>query len=133
MKWKIATVLVVVLGLIAWLAGQGNSDSPQASMTRFALQNYAPQKERLAGKPVILMGFVKEGTVKLRGERAYFTLTQDKADLPVYYNGQDGLPDTFEAGSQALLEGYYSTKEKRFQADKITTKCASKYNKEMIQ
>ncbi len=46
------------------------------------------------------------------------------ASLPVVYHG--AVPDTFKVGNEVIVEGQY-TDSGIFEANKILTKCASKY------
>ncbi len=50
--------------------------------------------------------------------------TDRDASLPVVYHGP--VPDTFEVGSEVVVEGQY-TSDGIFEATAIQTKCASRY------
>ena len=103
-----------------------------ASMPRFSVNEFITKKDRYITKKVLLMGIVKEGSIVLKGDTASFILSKNNQELSVYYDGQDGIPDTFKEGIQALLEGKINNKGQLFLANKITTKCASKYNKDHL-
>jgi cytochrome c-type biogenesis protein CcmE len=78
---------------------------------------------------VLLRG--KVGPDKLaidaQGRKADFHLLgEDKShDLPVSYRG--AIPDLFKAGADVVVEGKLGP-DGVFQADKVFTKCASKYD-----
>lgn len=53
-----------------------------------------------------------------------FTIIEGSRSLPVFYQG--GMPDTFNAASEVVVEGYLDANGV-FQAHTILTKCPSKY------
>ena len=128
MKVKIGLVLAAVLGFVVYISGSGENPEQTFSLPRFSVTAFKQKKAEYTGRKVIVMGFIKEGSVKQKGDTANFLLANEGQAVPVFYNGQDGLPDTFEEGNRALVEGSWQTGAGLFVADKITTKCASKYN-----
>jgi len=69
-------------------------------------------------------------SVNFNGDKVelVFTLTDIKGEgyqLPVVYN--DVKPDNFDDGADVILEGYYDKEDNLFKAEKVTTKCPSKY------
>ncbi len=83
-------------------------------------------EDRAYGKRLKVAGYVKEGSIERRGRRLSFQLEQNDLTLPVRYAGRSLVPETFRDGAEAVLEGEYH-KDGTFEAQKIQTKCASKY------
>ena len=73
-----------------------------------------------------LAGTVKPDSVvrDLENVSLKFTLAGSKAELPVQYKGT--VPDNFTEGREVVVEGSLSPAG-IFQADKLLTKCESKY------
>ena len=73
-----------------------------------------------------LAGWVKEGSIERNQETATldFELTGKKNSVSVTYTGP--VPKNFEAGREVVVEGKLSSNQ-IFKADKIMTRCESKY------
>ena len=80
------------------------------------------------GQNVKIEGTIVDGTVERQsaGRILKFVMSDagGKLTLPVVYTGV--VPDTFKAGSDAVVEGKLNT-DGTFQATLIMTKCPSKY------
>lgn len=48
--------------------------------------------------------------------------------LPVIFTG--AVPDTFKAGAEVIVEGFFAPDKSVFKAEVLMTKCPSKYQKE---
>jgi len=77
-------------------------------------------------RPVRLAGWVSDGTVVYDAGKMEleFELAGEKEKILVSYYGR--LPDNFAAGREVLVEGT-ALAEGVFEADKILTRCESKY------
>lgn len=70
-------------------------------------------------------GEVVEGSVS-RGERLRFEITDGERRLMVIYGGAE-VPPNFREGRPVVVEGRYEPGRGIFVADRIMTKCPSKY------
>jgi cytochrome c-type biogenesis protein CcmE len=120
---KFGAMVVVIVGLLAWLAMGGISESKTYYKTISELGQMGPQAH---GKKIRVGGDVEKGSIVRNGAEVSFVLHQDAVKLKVVYSGNDPLPDTFKDGAQALADGRLGP-DGVFQANKIQAKCASKY------
>jgi len=120
---KFAALVVVIVGVLVWLAMGGISDSKTYYKTIAELNQMGDQAK---GKRLRVGGDVEQGSIIRTGKDVTFVLHQDAMKLKVIYSGAEGLPDTFKDGAQALADGKLG-ENGVFQATKIQAKCASKY------
>src|SRR5258708_5008906 len=120
---KFAALVVVIVGVLVWLAMGGISDSKTYYKTIAELNQMGDQAK---GKRLRVGGDVEQGSIIRTGKDVTFILHQDAMKLKVIYSGAEGLPDTFKDGAQALADGKLG-ENGVFQATKIQAKCASKY------
>ena len=124
---KFAALVVVIIGVLAWLAMGGISESKTYYKTIAELGQMGDQAK---GKRLRVGGDVQQGSIARNGAEVSFVLVQTEGTAPkqlkVLYNGIDPLPDTFKDGAQALADGKLGP-DGVFQANKIQAKCASKY------
>ena len=120
---KFAALVVVIIGVLAWLALGGISESKTYYKTISELSQMGDQAH---GKRLRVGGDVEQGSIVRNGREVSFVLHQDALKLKVVYNGIDPLPDTFKDGAQALADGKLASNGV-FEASKIQAKCASKY------
>jgi cytochrome c-type biogenesis protein CcmE len=73
-----------------------------------------------------LAGNVKDGSIQRDIEKMLltFTLTGEKAEIPVSYSKT--VPDNFTDGIEVVVHGRLDPSG-NFQADKLMTRCESKY------
>jgi len=64
------------------------------------------------------------------GSTQYFTVHDNAKNIAVEY--RDMLPDTFKPGSPVQVDGVYYA-EGKLRADKVLTKCPSKYQAEEVK
>lgn len=121
---KFGAVVVVVIGVLAWLAMGGINESKTYYKT---ISELSAMGDQAHGKRLRVGGDVEQGSIVRNGAEVSFVLHQDAMKLKVVYNGIDPLPDTFKDGAQALADGKLDADGKTFQATKIQAKCASKY------
>ena len=127
---KFGAIVLVVVGVLAWLALGGVSESKTYYKTISEIQHMGDQAHI---KRVRVDGYVVPGSIVRNGAQVSFTMHQDPAKrgqdaitLKVVYSGIDPLPDTFKDDAQAMADGKLGI-DGVFQAQKIQAKCASKY------
>ncbi len=120
---KFGAIVVVIIGVLAWLAMGGIGESKTYYKTIAELGQMGDQAK---GKRLRVGGDVEKGSIVRNGAEVTFVMHQDAKALKVVYNGIDPLPDTFKDGAQALADGKLGP-DGVFQASKIQAKCASKY------
>jgi cytochrome c-type biogenesis protein CcmE len=120
---KFGAMVVVIIGVLAWLAMGGISDSKTYYKTIAELGQMGDQAK---GRRIRVGGDVQAGSIVRNGAEVTFVMHQEAKSLKVVYNGIDPLPDTFKDGAQALADGKLGP-DGVFQASKIQAKCASKY------
>ena len=127
---KFGAVVVVVIGVLVWLAVGGTNESKSYFKTISELRQMGDQAQT---KHVRVDGFVQAGSIVRNGAEVSFVIhqdpnkrQQDSMALKVVYKGIDPLPDTFKDDAQALADGKLGP-DGVFQASKIQAKCASKY------
>ena len=120
---KFGALVVLVVGVLVWLAMGGISESKTyyKTITELGQMGDRAHHERLR-----VGGDVEAGSIVRSGAEVSFVLHQDARKLKVVYSGIDPLPDTFKDGAQALADGKLGP-DGVFQATKIQAKCASKY------
>jgi cytochrome c-type biogenesis protein CcmE len=124
---KFGALVVLIIGVLAWLAMGGINESKTYYKTIGELGQMGHQAN---GKRLRVGGDVAKGSIVRSGSEVSFMLVQTEGvahkELKVVYNGIDPLPDTFKDGAQALADGKLGP-DGVFQASKIQAKCASKY------
>lgn len=120
---KFGAMVAVIIGVLAWLAMGGISDSKTYYKTIAELGQMGDQAK---GRRIRVGGDVQAGSIVRNGAEVTFVMHQEAKTLKVVYNGIDPLPDTFKDGAQALADGKLGP-DGVFQASKIQAKCASKY------
>ena len=127
---KFGAIVLVVVGVLAWLALGGVSESKTYYKTISEVQKMGDQAQ---AKRVRVDGYVVPGSIVRNGAQVSFIMHQDPAKraqdstrLKVVYSGIDPLPDTFKDDAQAMADGKLGA-DGVFQANKIQAKCASKY------
>ena len=78
------------------------------------------------GKNFRVAGYVVTGSIDRTTKPMKFKINYNNTTIPVHYIGSRPVPDTFKDDAETVVEGKY-TPEGVFLADKIQTKCASKY------
>ena len=128
--WKFGAIVAVVIGVLAWLALGGVTESKTyyKEIKEVAAMGHNGPAEKLR-----VNGYVEQGSIVRNGGEVKFVLHQtpgmlqnDPVRLAVVYSGIDPLPDTFKDNAQALADGRLGT-DGVFRASKVQAKCASKY------
>lgn len=120
---RIGLAVVVVLGVIAWLAVSGIQSNKSYYVTITELQNMG---SKAYTRHLRVAGNVVPGSIERNGTHAQFVLVELGKRLPVQYAGVEPPPDTFKDNAQALAIGTYG-RDGVFRATELQAKCASKY------
>ena len=120
-KKIIIFIAIMVLLVIAVLSISDNIFSPYVTF-KYAKENPAKYVQ-IIGKQA------KDNKPSQDISGFTFILTDESnGELTVFHNGVK--PQNFEHAEQVVILGKYSLEKKLFEADKVLTKCPSKYQKE---
>ncbi len=119
-----ALIIVVAIGYLMF-TGFSNFSGYQVTVS-----DIVNGQEDYGEDFLMVPGQLVGGTTNFDGKniKLTFTMTDGSAELPVVYN--DVKPDNFEEATEVILEGYYDKAANVFRAEKLTTKCPSKYEAE---
>jgi len=122
---RIIAVFAAVIGLIGWIVYDGFDDTLvyYTTVSELKAKGAAAESQGFRVSGNVLAGSVVRSADGLTLE---FTLDELGHHLPVTYHGI--VPDTFKENTGVLLEGKYVNG--RFEATRLFTKCASKYDSE---
>jgi cytochrome c-type biogenesis protein CcmE len=120
---RIAIAVVVVIGVILWLAVSGVQANKSYYVTITELQHMG---DKVYTRHLRVAGNVETGSIQRSGTHAQFVLLEQGKRLPVQYAGIEPPPDTFKDNSQALAVGTFG-RDGVFHATELQAKCASKY------
>lgn len=120
---KLVVLGLVLVAVTAWFAWQGATGSWQYYLT---VDEFLAQPDTLAQARVRLGGRVAPGSLQIGADRrrATFDLEGSVGRLPIEYRGI--LPDNLAEGRDVVVEGRREG-EGPFQAERLLTRCASKY------
>jgi cytochrome c-type biogenesis protein CcmE len=121
--FRIGLAVVVVLGVIAWLAVSGIQSNKSYYVTISELQGMGGKAYT---RHLRVAGNVVPGSIARNGTHAQFVLLELGNRLPVEYAGVEPPPDTFKDNAQALAIGTLG-RDGVFHATELQAKCASKY------
>lgn len=122
----IGAICVVSILVLALTAGGGGEDSVVVVDTSALVD----QPSRYADQNLRMRGFVKTGSVLLYGTKADFIVYQENKEIPVHFNGETQLPDTFQDEAPVRVDGRLTPAGDKLIATKVEAKCASKYDAE---
>jgi cytochrome c-type biogenesis protein CcmE len=120
---RIGAAVVIVLGVIAYLAVSGASATKSYYVT---IQELNAMGNKAYTRNLRVAGNVLPGSIHHSGTNADFVLVENANHLRVSYQGEEPPPDTFKDDSQALAIGTYG-RDGVFHATQLQAKCASKY------
>lgn len=125
-RQKVAIGVVVIAAAVAYLMITGFSTASQ----QVSIKDMLAQGPVLEGQYLLTEGTLLQDTVQWDSQKIELRFSlADFADpdelLPVLYQGIK--PDNFSEGTQAVVEGYYDPQAGVFKAEKLQTKCPSKY------
>ena len=126
LKFLIGSVIIVLA--LAYLGYSGFKESMayyQTVAELFASKDKAYERHLTVAGDVVPGSIVREGVV------VKFVIADKKTSdrLSVQYVGTAPLPDTFRDYATAVVDGRYG-RDGIFTANRMTAKCASKYEKE---
>lgn len=116
----VALILASLLGLY-FLSGSGGRSVLLANAS-----DVAERPEDFSDRELRVRGFVKPGSILRMGDEAEFVVELDGKNLPVIYDGNSQLPDTFGDAAPVRVDGHL--KNGKLIAHKVEAKCASKYD-----
>ncbi len=125
-KMKFILGGAVILAVLIWLGFVGFQESEAYYIT---VDEYSAMTEDLHGKTLKVAGDVVAGSIDRTKPQMEFVISNLGKSIRVRYIGKEVLPDTFKAGSKAVVEGSID-QDGIFQAYRIQAKCASKYEAE---
>ncbi len=120
---RIGIAVVVVIGVILWLAVSGVQANKSYYVTISELQHMG---DKAYTRHLRVAGNVETGSIQRSGTHAQFVLLEQGKRLTVQYAGIEPPPDTFKDASQALAVGTFG-RDGVFHATELQAKCASKY------
>ncbi|MDH4201080.1 MAG: cytochrome c maturation protein CcmE [Spirochaetia bacterium] len=127
MKLKISIVVIALAAGIAFMALSSINKDARKFFQVNEFQEELKKNPDIADKNLILLGNVKEGSIRKSGIEADFVMELKGESLTVHHNGRNILPDGFLDGAQITVEGKYDNQKNIFVSDKVMAKCASKY------
>ena len=116
----------VIVAALAWLGFVGFEESKSYYIT---VDEFSSMKDSLQGKTVRLAGDVVPGSIDRSKPQMEFVIENLQTRIKIRYVGKEVIPDTFQDGSKALVEGSLAP-DGVFLASHIEAKCASKYEAE---
>lgn len=123
MKFKIAVGVVVIAGVLGYVAYLGASSSWRYYLV---VDELAARADRIGNARVRVSGRVAGGSLALSDNRrnATFVLRGSESELPVIASGT--MPDNLADGMEIVVEGSLQS-DGKIHADRVITRCASKY------
>ena len=128
MKLKFIIIIVLIGGSLATIA---YLSSRETSFLLLDASELSANPSKYTNENLRVRGIVKAGTLVRKGKKADFLLELNDKTIPVHFNGSKLLPDTFEEGARARVDG--SLKNGVLVSNHIETKCASKYEADYKQ
>lgn len=117
---------VIVASVVVLMLSTG--DNKRDSIIVVDTIKVAAMPGNYAGEELRMRGFVKTGTILRYGNKADFIVEQEGSEIPVHFNGDTILPDTFADGAPVRVDGHLLESESpKLLATKVEAKCASKY------
>jgi len=124
-KTIVKTIIGVVLigGAMAYFIHQAMQSS---WAYYYSVDDFSARSSAVKNHSLRIAGRVKQGSVvrDLQKMSLNFTLAGSENELMVHYEGS--VPDNFAEGREVVVEGRLDTTG-IFQADRLMTKCESKY------
>lgn len=121
----LAGSLVIVSAIVLLLVWA----TPSSTGVELKIQDVLQSPTKYNQDFISLQGNLKEETVKWNPDKIElrFTIQDDSKSnqMPVVYKGVK--PDTFTEGTIVIVEGQYDKKDGQFIADRVKTRCPSKY------
>ena len=122
----VVLIMVVTVVAVGWITiGTGPDEVPYVSIMELQTRPGQWTQHRLR-----LGGLVEDGSISFSDDylNVNFIIKQNQAQLPVRYRGL--TPDMFADGAEVIIEGQLEGEV--FMADNLMTKCASRYEAEIV-
>jgi cytochrome c-type biogenesis protein CcmE len=128
MKTRFVIVAAVIVASIIALTLSTGGDQGDSIIVVDTIKVVA-DPAKYDGEELRMRGFVKTGTILRYGNKADFIVEQEGSEIPVHFNGDTILPDTFADGAPVRVDGHLikSDATPKLLATKVEAKCASKY------
>lgn len=129
MRAKLAIFFVLLAAALVILVVTSSSSAAHVHLKlgEFRTEVERSGIEKLSRRNLTLYGKVKEGSIEREGVRARFTIVDQGVEMAVEHSGKTLLPDTFQDGADAGVEGNYDPVSRVFVSHKVMAKCASRY------
>lgn len=129
MRTKLAVFFVLLATALVVLVVTSSSTAAQVHLKlhEFRAELDKGEGAKLMKRNLTLYGKVKEGSIEREGVKARFVIADQGVELPIEHSGKTLLPDTFQDGAEAGVEGVYDAERKVFVSHKVMAKCASRY------
>lgn len=127
MKTRFIIIAVVIVSSVLVLMLSGGGKNPDSIIVVDTIKVVTAPAD-YAGAELRMRGFVKTGSILRYGNKADFIVEQDGKEIPVHFNGDTLLPDTFADGAPVRVDGHLTNDANpKLLATKVEAKCASKY------
>lgn len=123
-SWRLIVAVVFLVGGLTYLIGTAVSDSTMYYVT---VDEVLAQGLTSAGKSMRMSGDVADGSINWQPKDmllAFEVSGENGSRLPAVYRGP--LPDNFEVGSSAILEGRFDD-DGLFLVDSLMLACPSRF------
>ncbi|MBS0617934.1 MAG: cytochrome c maturation protein CcmE [Spirochaetes bacterium] len=129
MRTKLTVFFITIAVALTVLVVTSTTSASQVhlQLAEFKAELAKGQAEKLARRNLTVYGKVKEGSIERDGVKAKFVIIDGKNELIVQHSGKNLLPDTFQDGAEAGVEGSYDATHNIFTSHKVMAKCASRY------
>jgi cytochrome c-type biogenesis protein CcmE len=114
-KQKYILILIIIIALFFSMFTMRNMLTPYVSFTEAKSSN----------REVQIIGSINKDTVQYKNNILYFILTNNENKIKIQYKAE--IPKHFESTKQVVIIGSYNQNKDIFIANKILTKCHSKY------
>ncbi|HHX51280.1 MAG TPA: cytochrome c maturation protein CcmE [Clostridia bacterium] len=124
-KHKMTVGVLLIVGAIAYLLISGFGGNTGVQVT---LSDLVGKGETFDGKYLLAEGSVVPDSIHWDGKKVElrFEITDGTVKVPVIYH--DVPPDNMDhPDTEVILRGYYDNEQGVFQAEKVETRCPSKY------
>lgn len=122
----IFTLSLIVIGLSGLFLYSGSL--VHDSVVIADVDTVAANLDRYQDRELRIRGFVKPGSIIRTSNKASFIIEHNGKELPVFFNGQTQLPDTFSDSAAVRADGHIENGQ--LVSSRIEAKCASKYDAE---
>ncbi|WCL49156.1 cytochrome c maturation protein CcmE domain-containing protein [Leptospira sp. GIMC2001] len=116
-------ILTLIIGFS--LAGIAFFSAQETAYKLLDASELAANPARYKGDNLRVRGFVKLGSLVREGRTAKFELELEDRNVPVFFTGENLLPDAFKEGARARVDGHWENGT--LVANHVEAKCASKY------